>query len=199
MQPISTYLRCKPHSNPTRGIIINDSVCDIILPEQDGSFQRNSSGSAASRANFTFSGIFNSFATQYHVYECVCSDVLDGLVKGINGTIFAYGQTGSGKTYTMTGSPESYSNRGLIPLCLENVFTRIQQFPTDSFQVRTSRTRVALPSPRFLYLILKFIMRKSMISLGLPNSETNIAYREFIHSKTTKDACNFAVSAKRRW
>ncbi|CAF5145532.1 unnamed protein product, partial [Rotaria socialis] len=37
------------------------------------------------------------------------------VIAGYNGTIFAYGQTGSGKTFTITGGPERYADRGIIP------------------------------------------------------------------------------------
>jgi len=84
---------------------------------------------------FEFSCIFDSLVSQQNVFDEVCTHVLDGLFEGINGTVFVYGQTGSGKTYTMTGSPMSYSDRGIIPRCLEDVFARIQKFPNDSFEV----------------------------------------------------------------
>ena len=37
--------------------------------------------------------------------------------------ILAYGQTSSGKTHTMKGTRE---NPGLIPMCLVDMFTRIE-------------------------------------------------------------------------
>eukprot|EP00948_MAST-09A_sp_MAST-9A-sp1_P002356 g2356.t1 len=40
--------------------------------------------------------------SQEQVFEVV-ADAVDGVLEGINATIFAYGQTGSGKTYTMLG------------------------------------------------------------------------------------------------
>lgn len=46
------------------------------------------------------------------------------MIAGINATIFAYGQTGSGKTYTMTGGPQRYCDRGLIPRALSRVFAQ---------------------------------------------------------------------------
>ena len=46
--------------------------------------------------------IFKEDSSQSQVFDFVQSNV-DGVLEGINATIFAYGQTGSGKTYTMFG------------------------------------------------------------------------------------------------
>lgn len=52
------------------------------------------------------------------VFERVARPVVMGAMEGYNGTIFAYGQTGSGKTFTITGGPERYVDRGIIPRCV---------------------------------------------------------------------------------
>lgn len=52
------------------------------------------------------------------VFERVARNVVTGAMEGYNGTIFAYGQTGSGKTFTITGGPERYVDRGIIPRCV---------------------------------------------------------------------------------
>lgn len=56
------------------------------------------------------------------MYEAAAKDVVNGVIDGYNGTIFAYGQTGSGKTYTMTGDTVSYSQRGIIPRAIFELF-----------------------------------------------------------------------------
>lgn len=53
----------------------------------------------------------------HQVFERVARPVVLGSMEGFNGTIFAYGQTGSGKTFTITGGPERYVDRGIIPRC----------------------------------------------------------------------------------
>lgn len=39
----------------------------------------------------------------------------------LSGTVMCFGQTGAGKTYTMTGSTESYKQRGIIPRAIQEV------------------------------------------------------------------------------
>lgn len=39
-----------------------------------------------------------------------------------------FGQTGTGKTYTMTGSTESYKQRGIIPRAVQEVIDFVVTF-----------------------------------------------------------------------
>ena len=47
-----------------------------------------------------------------------------------------YGQTGAGKTFTMTGATESYKNRGLIPLGIQQIFREIDERSEEAITVR---------------------------------------------------------------
>ena len=38
-----------------------------------------------------------------------------------------YGQTGAGKTFTVTGSTESYQNRGIIPRAISQLFRDLDE------------------------------------------------------------------------
>lgn len=69
------------------------------------------------------------------VFDRLASDLLLGALEGINATIFAYGQTGSGKTFTITGGPERYADRGLIPRSISFLFHSIAQRPTCLYKV----------------------------------------------------------------
>jgi len=75
-----------------------------------------------------------SFVCQ--VFDSLARELLLGTLEGINATIFAYGQTGSGKTFTITGGPERYADRGLIPRSISFLFQSISQRPTCLYQVR---------------------------------------------------------------
>lgn len=69
------------------------------------------------------------------MFDGLAKDLLLGALEGINATVFAYGQTGSGKTFTITGGPERYSDRGLIPRSISFLFQSIAQRPTSLYQV----------------------------------------------------------------
>jgi kinesin family protein 6/9 len=64
--------------------------------------------------NFKFDKILHN-VSQEEVFEYSCKEIIGKAIEGFNGTIFAYGQTGSGKTFTMSGSPNNYNYRGIIP------------------------------------------------------------------------------------
>ena len=57
--------------------------------------------------NFKFDKVFIPTDKQLKVFMKTCTNVLKGVVNGLNGCILAYGQTGSGKTYTILGQPEN--------------------------------------------------------------------------------------------
>ena len=59
---------------------------------------------------------------QEAVFKRVGQEAVQNAMDGFNSTIFAYGQTGSGKTFTITGGPEKYSDRGIIPRAISMVF-----------------------------------------------------------------------------
>ena len=73
------------------------------------------------------------------VFDRLAADLLLGTLEGINATIFAYGQTGSGKTFTITGGPERYAERGLIPRSISFLFHSIAQRPTCLYKVTSSQ------------------------------------------------------------
>ena len=70
------------------------------------------------------------------VFERVARNVVLGTLDGFNGTIFAYGQTGSGKTFTVTGGPERYADRGIIPRSISVIFDEIAKRAEFNFLVR---------------------------------------------------------------
>ena len=45
----------------------------------------------------------------------------------LSGTVMCYGQTGAGKTFTITGSTESYQNRGVIPRAISQLFKELNE------------------------------------------------------------------------
>ncbi|KAM7390240.1 hypothetical protein PAMA_008427 [Pampus argenteus] len=76
--------------------------------------------------------------SQEEVYAQVCRPVVLGTLDGYNGTVMCFGQTGAGKTYTMTGSTESYKQRGIIPRAIQEVFQEVAKRTEHSFSVHLS-------------------------------------------------------------
>ncbi|XP_028293180.1 kinesin-like protein KIF6 isoform X2 [Gouania willdenowi] len=79
------------------------------------------------RYKFRFCKVFDQETTQEEIFENIALPVADSVLDGYNGTIFAYGQTDSGKTFTISGGPERYIDRGIIPRTLSYLFQRLDQ------------------------------------------------------------------------
>ena len=82
---------------------------------------------ARERYEFRFNGILGVSAKQDEVYERVAKKAVTSTLDGYNSTLFAYGQTGSGKTFTLTGGPERYADRGIIPRAVTTVFAELSK------------------------------------------------------------------------
>jgi centromeric protein E len=103
---------------------------------------------------YVFDHVFDPTASNINVYGQNCKDIIDGVMRGINGTIFAYGkdfyimiqilvyivcivlgQTSSGKTFTMIGGGEQ---KGVLCLASEDIFTYICEHQERQFLIRAS-------------------------------------------------------------
>ncbi|KAM8823482.1 kinesin-like protein KIF9 isoform 2-T2 [Spinachia spinachia] len=87
--------------------------------------------------SFRLEGVLQD-VSQEEVYARVCQRVVLGALDGYNGTLMCFGQTGAGKTYTMTGSTESYNQRGVIPRALQEVFREVEKRTAHFFSVHLS-------------------------------------------------------------
>ncbi|KAK9527581.1 hypothetical protein VZT92_014130 [Zoarces viviparus] len=87
--------------------------------------------------SFRLEGVLQG-VSQEELYARVCRQVVLGALDGYNGTVMCFGQTGSGKTYTMTGSTESYKQRGVIPRALQEVFREVDKRTEHVFSVHLS-------------------------------------------------------------
>ena len=89
--------------------------------ERKSALIKSAAGGIPNSTAHKFDGVlWNS--SQEEVYEAAAQEVVNGVIDGYNGTIFAYGQTGAGKTYSMTGDTVSYSQRGIIPRAIFELF-----------------------------------------------------------------------------
>ncbi|XP_069552672.1 kinesin-like protein KIF9 [Brachyistius frenatus] len=87
--------------------------------------------------SFRLDGVLHN-ASQEEAYTRVCQRVVLAALDGFNGTVMCFGQTGAGKTYTMTGSTESYKQRGIIPRALQEVFQEVEKRTEHIFSVHLS-------------------------------------------------------------
>lgn len=86
---------------------------------------------------FKFDKILHN-VSQEEMFDYSAREILEKSIEGFNGTLIAYGQTGSGKTFTMSGSPNNYSYRGIIPRAITKLFQEIGKRPEYEFNVRIS-------------------------------------------------------------
>ncbi|XP_062335102.1 kinesin-like protein KIF9 isoform X2 [Osmerus eperlanus] len=87
--------------------------------------------------SFRLDGVLHD-VSQEDVYARVGRGVVLRVLQGYNGTVMCFGQTGAGKTYTMTGATENYSQRGIIPRALQEVFREVEQRSDHTFTVHLS-------------------------------------------------------------
>ena len=73
---------------------------------------------------FAFDRVFDETATQVELFENTTKSIIDGVLDGINCSVFAYGATGAGKTYTMLGNLE---NPGVMFLTMMELYRRINE------------------------------------------------------------------------
>lgn len=81
--------------------------------------------------SFQFNSVYDSSATQQHIFDDEIAPTVKHLLKGFDVTLFAYGVTGTGKTHTMRGG-KALADRGVIPRLLSAVFRRSRKLEKDS-------------------------------------------------------------------
>lgn len=102
--------------------------------------------STGAGACFRVDQVLGPRVDQAGVFRAAGADVVDGVLRGYNGTVLAYGQTGAGKTYTMSGGgARRFEDRGLCARALAQVFATVQRETSASqvaFTVRVSYVEV---------------------------------------------------------
>jgi hypothetical protein len=74
------------------------------------------------RKEFGFDVVLGPETTNNAVYDVVAGPIVDGVMKGVNGTVMAYGQTGSGKTHSLGILTRVSGESGIIPRALSHIF-----------------------------------------------------------------------------
>lgn len=75
-------------------------------------------------------------ASQEDMYHYCARDLVANVLDGYNATVMAFGQTGAGKTYTMTGSSTNYSQRGIIPRAISQLFREAEERQDFTVHIR---------------------------------------------------------------
>jgi kinesin family member 6/9 len=123
---IEVFLRIRPSPVPS-GYISQDDIDEnqliFKIPQEDRGIVNNS----RTHYSFNFNGILDQNTNQDHVFRTIGVPAVNNVLQGYNSTVFAYGQTGSGKTFTMTGGPERYADRGIIPRAISLLFSKLQE------------------------------------------------------------------------
>jgi len=119
---IQTFLRIRPSKKPSGYIEINpveERSLSFSLPH---GFKSDYINNTKLKHDFHFNGVIGMDAKQDQVFQKVGVAAVKNALDGFNSTIFAYGQTGSGKTFTITGGPERYADRGIIPRAVSMIY-----------------------------------------------------------------------------
>jgi len=134
---IEIYLRLRPVARPAPYVELEpeEAKIDFHLPRDIAAGLVNNQ---REHYEFHFNGLIGMEAKQDEVFERVARPACLASLEGINSTIFAYGQTGSGKTFTITGGPERYVDRGIIPRSLSLIFQELSNRADAQFAVHIS-------------------------------------------------------------
>ena len=95
------------------------------------------SAGKAEMLNFPCDDAFRN-ASQETMFERVGRPAVDSVLDGYNGTVLCYGQTGAGKSFTMVGSRDNYSQRGLIPRAIAHAFREAANRPEFEYTMKYS-------------------------------------------------------------
>ena len=132
-------------------------------------------------SNLTLTQVFNGAARNL---------VLQSL-DGINGTVFAYGQTGSGKTFTITGGPQHYSDRGIIPRAISLIFSSIAERKDTQYTVMAHR----FGAERYCYLYESRMVFTTSVQRSIEHCWMRSKYRTAMSAHKITYYCKLDSSA----
>ncbi|XP_029031952.2 kinesin-like protein KIF20B [Osmia bicornis bicornis] len=141
LQTAKVYLRMKPFPKKLKLTeeqtnaykILNSTTLFTRLPtlENNSSCLKRSNSTDIVCRKFTFTKTFGPETTQLELFEQAVKQHMVDFLAGQNSTIMTYGTTNSGKSYTLQGTTTS---PGIIPRCLEFVFSNITPKSTPSYK-----------------------------------------------------------------
>ncbi|CAM6024935.1 unnamed protein product [Sphagnum balticum] len=142
---LQVAVRCRPLSAKeklkTRDIlrVVDGKVVVVLDPDLSKEYLDRVQNRSKEK-KYAFDVAFGPESTNEDVYNATVSSMVEGVVRGLNATIFAYGATGSGKTHTMAGTIE---DPGLMVLSLQAIFALITKQESEyEFEVTASYLEV---------------------------------------------------------
>ena len=135
---IQTFLRIRPSNDPSGYFGIDDLEKDSLIVNLPEHLKQNDINNSKIKHSFHFNGVLDANATQDDVFKKVGVAAVKNAIEGFNSTIFAYGQTGSGKTFTLTGGPERYADRGIIPRSISMLYNEFRNRTDVQFKAYIS-------------------------------------------------------------
>ncbi|KAJ7534867.1 hypothetical protein O6H91_12G007600 [Diphasiastrum complanatum] len=120
-------VRCRPltprEQARSRDIlrVVDDKVVIVLDPDVSKDYLDRVQNRSKEK-QYAFDVAFGPESTNKDVYEKTIGSMVEGVIQGLNATVFAYGATGSGKTHTMAGIE---GDPGLMVLSLQKIFSLI--------------------------------------------------------------------------
>ena len=135
---INVFLRMRPTKKGQVQHELVDDGAGVVFDVPKENLSTEVINNSKERHEFRFAQVFERDARQEDIFKAVALPTILSALDGFNGTIFAYGQTGSGKTFTITGGPERYEDRGIIPRTLSHLFSEFRRRSDYSYQMHVS-------------------------------------------------------------
>ena len=131
---------------------------------------------------FQFDNVFWCDEKQTTIFETVCREQVDHILKGYNACCFAYGQTGSGKTHTMFfprgGQDRSdHKMHGLIQRAVDYLFTCLESSGGTKSEVKVSFLEVYCDTLRDLGKASLSNSTRLSMSRGPSTEKTSAIYQ----------------------
>lgn len=110
-----------------------------LLEQKDESGTKKEGGRGPDPRQYVFDGSLPPDSQQEDVYRAACeeTDVISGVLEGINGCVMCYGQTGAGKTHTLGNV--SAGNEGIVWRALNSILGSTEQ---SGAEVRLSYVQI---------------------------------------------------------
>lgn len=140
---LTVAVKCRPLTERERGrdiVRVKNNTEVVVLDPDLSKDYLDRIQNRTKEKKYCFDHAFGPQCSNLDTYQKCISNIISGVVQGLNATVFAYGSTGSGKTYTMVGSQH---DPGLMVLSLHTIFDLIKREKgSDEFEVTCSYLEV---------------------------------------------------------